>query len=454
MEVSGKKILIMGAARSGVAASKFLSGHGAQVILTDVKPVDAMQNVQKEVEVLGIETIWGEQPNIKKINPDFIVVSPGIPLTIPPLVEAAQNQIPVLSELELAYRFSRAPVIAVTGTNGKTTTTALVGQLFQDSGRNVIIGGNIGKPLISDVEGLTAQDLIVAEVSSFQLEGTIDFKPRVAIILNITPDHLDRHGTMDAYRSIKAQIYKNQAEEDILILNYDDPLVKKLSRGAKSHVIFFSRRNKLEEGIYLLDGNLVINIGEGPVPICSPAEINIKGSHNLENAMAAIGAAYILGLQPEGIKKTLVNFPGVPHRLELVTELKGIKFINDSKGTNPDASIKALEAFNEPLVLIAGGRNKGSDFLEFAVRIKEKVKELVLVGEAAPEIKKAVLEKGFRLTNIHEAADYHEAVKKAYNLAVLGDIVLLSPACASFDMFDNFEERGNVFKELVLQLRG
>ncbi|KJS83853.1 MAG: UDP-N-acetylmuramoyl-L-alanyl-D-glutamate synthetase [Peptococcaceae bacterium BICA1-8] len=452
MDVRGQKVLIMGAARSGIAASKFLSDHGAQVILTDVKSGDAMKNVQKEVEILGIKTIWGEQPNVKKINPDFIVVSPGIPLTIPPLVEAAQNQIPVLSELELAYRFTRAPVIAVTGTNGKTTTTALVGQLFQDSGRNVVIGGNIGLPLISYVEELTAQDLIVAEVSSFQLEGIIDFKPRVAIILNITPDHLDRHGTMDAYRSIKAQIYKNQEEEDILILNYDDPLVKKLSIGAKSHVIFFSRKNKLEEGIYVLEGNLVINIGEGPVPICKPAEISIKGNHNLENAMAAITAAYILGLQPEEIKKTLVNFPGVPHRLELVTELKGIKFINDSKGTNPDASIKALEAFNEPLVLIAGGKNKGSDFFEFAARVKEKVKELVLVGEAAPEIKNAVLEKGF--INIHEAADYQEAVKKAYSLAVLGDIVLLSPACASFDMFDNFEERGNVFKELVLQLRG
>jgi len=452
MDVRGQKVLIMGAARSGIAASKFLSDHGVHVILTDVKPVDAMINVQKEVEILGIETIWGEQPNVKQINPDFIVVSPGIPLTIPPLVEAAQNQIPVLSELELAYRFSRAPVIAVTGTNGKTTTTALVGQLFQDNGRNVVIGGNIGLPLISHVEKLTTEDLIVAEVSSFQLEGIIDFKPRVAIILNITPDHLDRHGTMEAYRAIKAQIYKNQKEEDILILNYDDPLVKKLALGAKSHVIFFSRKNKLEEGIYVLDDNLVINIGEGPIPICKTAEISIKGNHNLENAMAAIGAAYILGLQPEGIKETLVSFPGVPHRLELVTELNGIKFINDSKGTNTDASIKALEAFHEQLILIAGGRNKGSDFLEFAAKIKEKVKELVLVGEASQEIKNAVLKEDF--ANIHEAADYQEAVNKAYSLAVLGDVVLLSPACASFDMFNNFEERGNVFKELVLQLRG
>jgi len=452
MEVQNKKVLIMGAARSGIAASKFLSAHGAQVILTDIKPVTTLADVEKEVDGLGIETLWGEQPDVKKIAPDFIVVSPGIPLTVSPLIEAVKLKIPIINEMELAYKFSQTSFIAVTGTNGKTTTTALVGQLFQDKGRNVVIGGNIGVPLIPYVEKLTAKDLLVAEVSSFQLESIIDFKPRVAIILNITPDHLDRHGTMDAYRAIKARIFKNQTEEDILILNYDDPLVKELAFSAKSHVIFFSRKNKLEEGVYLLNGRLVINIGEGPIPICEPSEISIKGAHNLENAMGAIAAGYMLGLEPEDIRKTLVSFPGVPHRLESVAEIKGVKYINDSKGTNSDASIKALESFQEPLILIAGGRNKGSDFKEFAAKIKERVSKLVLVGEAKEEIKAAVVETGFN--NIYEVSDYQEAVNKAFALAKTGDVVLLSPACASFDMFNNFEERGNIFKELVHQLRG
>ncbi|MGI6225452.1 MAG: UDP-N-acetylmuramoyl-L-alanine--D-glutamate ligase [Peptococcales bacterium] len=452
MEVKGKKVLVLGAARSGIAAAKFLQRHGAFVLLTDIKPADALKSVEKEVAALGIETLWGQQPDIKKITPDFIIVSPGVPLSVPPLVEAYKRQIPILSEIELAYRFAQPSFIAVTGTNGKTTTTALVGRLFLDKGKNVVIGGNIGFPLIDHVEELSREDLIVAEVSSFQLESIIDFKPRVAIILNITPDHLDRHGTMEAYRSIKAKIFKNQREEDIIILNYDDPLVKELATFAKSHVLFFSRKNKLEEGIYIDDGDIVINIGEGPVPICKASEINIKGGHNLENALAAVGTGYMLGLEPGDIKKTLVSFPGVPHRLEFVTDIKGVKFYNDSKGTNPDASIKALESFQEPLILIAGGRNKGSSFQEFAQKIKEKAEKLILFGEAKEEIKKEVEAIGF--TNIFEVTDFNEAVNLAFNMAKEGEIVLLSPACASFDMFRNFEERGNIFKELVLQLRG
>jgi len=452
MDVKSKKVLVMGAARSGIAASKFLKAHGAHVILTDIKPAEKMADVEKELAGSGIETLWGQQPELKEINPDFIVVSPGIPLNIPPLSLAVKLQIPVISELELAYKFSKTPFIAVTGTNGKTTTTSLVGQLFQDVGRKVVVGGNIGLPLISQVENLTPKDLIVAEVSSFQLESTIDFKPRVAIILNITPDHLDRHGSMEAYRSIKAKIFANQTEEDFLVLNYDDPLVKELAFRAKSHVIFFSRKNKLEEGVYLDGGNLVINIGEGPVHICRPEEISIKGSHNLENAMAAVAAGYMMGLEPEEIRKTLISFPGVAHRLEFVAEINGVKYINDSKGTNSDASIKAIEAFQEPLILIAGGRNKGSDFVDLAQKIKERVSKLILVGEAKDEIKSAVLKNGF--SDIYEAGDFQEAVNIASSLARAGDIVLLSPACASFDMFNNYEERGDAFKELVLSLRG
>jgi len=257
---------------------------------------------------------------------------------------------------------------------------------------------------------------------------------------------------MEGYRAAKARIFANQREEDFLILNGDDSLVKELAYQTKSQVIFFSRRNKLEEGVYLLEGNIVINIGEGPIPICKPEEIKIKGNHNLENAMAAIAAGYIWGLEPEQIRATLRSFPGVAHRLEFVKEVNGIRFINDSKGTNPDASIKALEAYTEPIVLIAGGKNKGSDFGQFAEKIKEKVKALVLVGEAAGEIKQAVMDKGYH--NFYEVKSFQNGVNKAYELAEKGDIVLLSPACASWDMFNNFEERGDIFKDLVHGLRG
>lgn len=451
MDVSGRRVLVLGAAKSGVAASKFLKEHGAEVILSDIKTFSEMQGIEEEVKPLGINTIWGKHPDIKSLSPQLIIVSPGIPLSVPPLVEAAELNIPIISELELAFQFARTPFIAVTGTNGKTTTTALTGQLFLDANRRVFIGGNIGLPLISQVEKYGPQDLIVAEVSSFQLATTKTFKPRVAIIINITPDHLDWHGSMDAYREAKAKIFANQSEEDILILNYDDPLVKDLAYQAKSQVIFFSCRNKLEEGVYLLNGQVVIDIGEGPVPIVEREDIFLKGNHNLENVMAAVAAGYILGLEPEQIKATLISFKGVAHRLEFVAEIEGVKFINDSKGTNPDASIKAIEAYSEPIILIAGGKNKGSDFSEFALKIKEKVKELVLVGQAAPEIKKAVTEIGY--DRYHEVNTFQEAVYKANELAEKGDIVLLSPACASWDMFKSFEERGDVFKELVHSLR-
>ncbi len=293
--------------------------------------------------------------------------------------------------------------------------------------------------------------MFIAEISSFQLETIENFKPVMATVLNITPDHLDRHLTLEKYKEAKANIFKNQGVEDFLVLNYDDPLVKNLALNAKSQVIFFSRKNNLEEGVYLSQGQIVINIGEGPVPICYPQEIFIKGAHNLENAMAAIAVGYMMGLKPEEIRETLITFKGVAHRLEFVTEINGIKFINDSKGTNPDASIKALESYTAPIILIAGGKNKGNDFGEFAEEIKKHVKHLVLVGQAAPEIEEAVIAKGFE--NYYRVTNFSEAVHKAYELAEKGDVVLLSPGCASWDMFDSFEQRGDYFKELVYGLK-
>jgi UDP-N-acetylmuramoylalanine--D-glutamate ligase len=452
MKIKTSTFLVVGAGKSGIASAVYLAKEGAQVYLTDMKQAQEMVTVDKEIEKhANIKTIWGQNPKIEDIMPDTIIVSPGVPLTTPLIQEGFKRNIEVISELELAYRVANSPFIAVTGTNGKTTTTALIGQLFQDNDRNVLVGGNIGIPLIEEVSKFNNNDLIVAEVSSFQLETIKNFKPRFAVILNITPDHLDRHLTLEKYKEAKANIFKNQEVEDFLVLNYDDPLVKNLAFDAKSQVIFFSRKNILEEGVYLSQGQIVINIGEGPVPICDPQEIFIKGAHNLENAMAAIAVGYMMGLKPEEIKKTLITFKGVAHRLEFVTEIDGIKFINDSKGTNPDASIKALESYTAPIVLIAGGKNKGNDFGEFADEIKKHVKHLVLVGQAAPEIEAAVEDKGFK--NYYRVTTFAEAVHKAYELAEKGDVVLLSPGCASWDMFDSFEQRGDYFKELVCGLK-
>lgn len=452
MDIKNSTFLVIGAGKSGIASAIFLAKEGAQVYLTDTKVPREMLAVDKEVEPFSkIKTIWGENPKIEDILPDTIIVSPGVPLTIAPIQEAYKRNIEVIGELELAYRVSKAPFIAVTGTNGKTTTTALIGQLFQDIDRKTLVAGNIGLPLINEVGNFNKKDLIVAEVSSFQLETIKSFKPRFAVILNITPDHLDRHITLEKYTQAKANIFKNQGLDEFLILNYDDPLLRELAFQAKSQVIFFSRKHNLEQGVYLSQGQVVINIGEGPVHICDPQEIFIKGGHNLENAMAAIVVGYMMGLEPEEIRETLKTFQGVAHRLEYVTEIDGIKFINDSKGTNPDASIKALESYTEPIVLIAGGKNKGNDFGEFAGKIKEKVKELVLVGQAAPDIEEAVVAKGYN--HYYRVATFSEAVHKAYELAEKGDVVLLSPGCASWDMFDNFEQRGDYFRKLVSGLK-
>lgn len=452
MKVADKKVLVIGAAKSGIAASKFLASQGAQVIINDIKSNLELIEVEKELESFkNIETLWGRQPEITSIKPDFIVVSPGISLDIPPLKEASLRGIPIIGELELAFCFSHSPFVAITGTNGKTTTTTLIGQLFQDAGRNVLVGGNIGLPLISQVDRFDQKDIIVAEASSFQLETINLFKPKVAAILNITPDHLDRHKTLDEYIRCKGQIFKNQVAEDYLILNYDDKIVRKLAPQVESKVIYFSRKNKLETGVYLKEDEIYISIDNFIEKVCNKGDIYIKGNHNLENAMAAIAVGFIMGLDRKQIKSTLEIFPGVSHRLEYVTEINNVKYINDSKGTNPDASIKALESFQQPIVLIAGGKNKGSNFGEIAKIIKEKVKELVLVGEAAPEIREAMEEQNF--TNYYLTSSFEEAVYKAHNLAIPGDIVLLSPACASWDMFNSYEERGDYFKELVFKLR-
>ncbi|MDA8441094.1 MAG: UDP-N-acetylmuramoyl-L-alanine--D-glutamate ligase [Peptococcaceae bacterium] len=443
MDFRNKKVLVIGLARSGIAAAKVLATQGAQVWATDSKSADRLE--LSELSGPNVTVMAGSYPNVAELKPDFLILSPGVPHNIPPIQAALTLGIPLWSEIELAYHLTETPIIAITGTNGKTTTTALLGQIFVDAGRVVTVGGNIGRALTQEITDMAAADVIVAEVSSFQLECVEAFRPKVAVVTNITPDHLDRHGDRANYIAAKANILAKQTSADWAILNYDDALVRGLSGGGQK--IYFSQREVLAEGICLQADWLVIRQSGCELPVIRRQDILMRGNHNLENAMAATAAAWVMGVQPAQIAATLRSFRGVEHRQELVAQINGVSYVNDSKGTNPDAAIKALEAFAEPIVLIAGGKNKGCDFAEFMAVVKNKVKELVLVGMAADEMADAAYRQG--VLRIHRADDYACAVDTAAALAVPGDVVLLSPACTSWDMFNSYEERGDLFKELV-----
>jgi UDP-N-acetylmuramoylalanine--D-glutamate ligase len=450
MKWKGLRVAVIGMGLSGVAAAKVLSQLGAIVTICDQKGSDSLAETIAELARAGVNTVISGYPPITRKETDLVIISPGIPQTIPPIVQAIKEGIPLWSELELASRLAKASIIAITGTNGKTTTTALIGQMFKDAGREVRVGGNIGVPLCQLALEAAQSEVLVAEVSSFQLEAIHQFKPRVSIILNITPDHLDRHGSFANYIEAKSRIFHQQSEEDYTILNFDDPNTLSLAARSCGKVIFFSRKEALQEGICVHDDEVRVRLQGREVGIVPVKDIAIPGSHNLENALAAVGAAWVMGLDASTLAYTLRTFPGVPHRLEFAGEYEGIRFINDSKGTNPDAAIKALEAYQQPIVLIAGGRNKGGEFSYLAEAIKQKVKALVLLGEAASQIEDSVVNAGF--TNYFRVATFPEAVRKAANLADPGDVVLLSPACASWDMFNNFEERGDIFKKIVAEI--
>jgi len=452
MKWKDKNILVVGMGKSGIAAARALRKRGSRVTICDLKGEEQLGPAVSELRELGVTVTAGRYPAVKKEEVDLVVASPGVPRTELPLATADQMGIPVWSELELAFVFSSAPWVAITGTNGKTTTTALTGQVLRDAGREVLVGGNIGQPLVEEVEAFPHSGVIVAEVSSFQLESVYRFKPRVAAVLNVTPDHLDRHGTMEEYVRMKARIFANQTPDDFAVLNYDDPLVRQMAASGKGRVFYFSRREVLEHpGAYVEKGWIMLQ-KEEKTPVLPAADVAIRGAHNLENALAAAACGLAMGVPAAKLAETLRTFPGVPHRLEKVAEIAGVLYVNDSKGTNPDAAIKALEAFDCPIVLIAGGKNKGSDFSDFARKIKERVRCLVLLGQAAPQIEEAVRKTGF--DSIYRTESIEEAVTKAASLAQPGETVLLSPACASWDMFNNFEERGERFKEAVYSLLG
>ncbi|GFN24078.1 MAG: UDP-N-acetylmuramoyl-L-alanine--D-glutamate ligase [Thermoanaerobacteraceae bacterium] len=450
MDWKGSKVLVVGLGKSGTAAAGVLADLGAVVVACD-KDVKGEEEV-RELRDKGVRLILGSYPDLATWKPHLVVTSPGVPSWEPPLRMARELGIPVWGELELAYRLlpPRSTVIGITGTNGKTTTTALVGQMLQDAGYAVKIGGNIGTPLVAEAVKAWPGWYFVCEVSSFQLETVELFRPRVAVILNITPDHLDRHLTWEEYVRCKARLLASQEKDDFAVLNFDDPVVRELKNKAKGQVLFFSRERRPERGAFVQEGRLCLDLGDGARYLCRVEELALKGAHNLENALAAAAAAGILGVSASRIAHTLKTFPGVPHRLEFVAEIKGVQYINDSKGTNPEATLKALDAYAQPLILIAGGKNKGSDFTCLARKMRERVKHLILLGEAAPALKEAAQREG--VASILVVRDLVEAVNRAYNLAEPGDVVLLSPACASWDMFKNYEERGELFKRLVRSL--
>jgi UDP-N-acetylmuramoylalanine--D-glutamate ligase len=451
MELVHKNILVLGAGISGIAVAKIAKRLGASVTLSDTQSADKLGAIPITLAEHGIRLVTGDQTNALLEQIHMVIPSPGISIYHPLLQEAASRGIEIANEVELAFRLTQAPFIAITGTNGKTTTTTLTGEILKNAGRKVVVGGNIGIPLSEEVYNLAKDALVVAEISSFQLEAVHEFRPHACAILNLTPDHLDRHGTVEVYQEMKERIFAKQGPKDYVILNYDDPVVRDMAKRVQSQVLFFSNTQTLPSGAFVKEGQLVLVIDGTEERICAIEEMGIRGGHNVQNALAACALAKVCGVSASVMADTLRNFKGVEHRLEFVAEIDGVKYYNDSKATNPESSIVALEAFSEPVVLIAGGRDKGTDLHVFMEKIQKHVRELILIGEAADRFEHAA--KQVNIGSIHHADTFRDAVNMAAVLARPGESVLLSPACASYDMFKNYEERGKDFKELVIALR-
>ena len=442
-----KKVLVFGSGISGIGAGRLLETVGKEVILYDGNTSLNPEVMKKQIgEGTKTEVILGELPEEVMSTLEMVVMSPGVPTDLPVVNKMRDMGIPIWGEVELAYTYGKGDVLAITGTNGKTTTTALLGEIMANYKESVFVVGNIGNPYTTEALKMNEESVAVAEVSSFQLETIHEFRPRVSAILNITPDHLNRHHTMEAYIQAKEDIARNQTEEDTCVLNYEDEETRRFGENLKAKVLYFSSQRKLEKGIYLEDGNIVYNDGE-PVVICHVNELKLLGTHNYENVMAAAAMAAVYGVPMDVIRKTVKEFAGVAHRIEFVCEKNGVAYYNDSKGTNPDAAIKGIQAMNRPTILIGGGYDKDSEYDEWIQTFDGKVKYLVLLGQTKEKIAQTARKLGFE--NIVMTDSLEETVAVCTKLAKPGDAVLLSPACASWGMFKNYEERGDKFKELV-----
>jgi UDP-N-acetylmuramoylalanine--D-glutamate ligase len=452
MELKGKKVLVVGLGKSGLAAAMFLRRRGAQVTVSDLRSADALSKEIPSLLDAGILVEAGGHGLLTFRRQDLIVVSPGVPLSTPELVQVRNLGLPIIGELELAARFLQGNVLAITGSNGKTTTTTLCGEIFAAAGLETLVAGNIGLPVIEVVAQSKPDAWSVLEVSSFQLETTQSFHPRIAVILNITPDHLDRHGTFENYRAMKEKIFANQTAEDSLILNGDDPVVQQAASRARSRIFWFSRSKIVRSGAFIANGTIVFRGSEQAdlIPVVPIADIPLKGEHNVENVLAAVCAACVANIPAEVIARAVASFHAVEHRLEFVTSIQGVDYYNDSKATNVDATAKAIASFPGNIHLILGGKDKNSDYTQLNSLLRERVKVVYTIGSAAGKIEGQIA----GVTKVVHAETLEAAVDRAATQAEAGDVVLLAPACSSFDQFENYEQRGRVFKKAVMARSG
>ena len=448
MDLKDKRVLVVGLGKSGVASALFLKERGARVTVSDTKSPDQLRD---EIPVLldhGITVETGGHGERTFRGQDLIVVSPGVPVDAAPLVQARAAGEPVIGEIELAAQNLPGEIVAITGSNGKTTTTTLAGEILAAGGFPVSVGGNIGTPAISLVERATRQTIVVLEVSSFQLETIQTFRPKVAVVLNVTPDHLDRHRTFQTYVDAKARIFENQQASDFAVLNEDDPTCRTFRDRTRAQVFWFSRKKEVPQGACVRDGKIFFLDGKSQREVMLVSEISLKGAHNVENVLAGVCAGALMGCEPAKIRQAIQNFKAVEHRLEYVATIKGVEYFDDSKATNVDATIKALESFPKNIHLILGGKDKGSDYTVLNDLLRERVKRVYTIGAAAEKIESHI--KG--AAEVVHAETLENAIRRASAVAEPGDVVLLAPACASFDQFQSYNHRGRVFKEVVQAL--
>jgi UDP-N-acetylmuramoylalanine--D-glutamate ligase len=446
IELSGKRVLVVGLGKSGLAAAHFLKERGARVTVSDARPATLIAELSELLDQ-GFMVEAGSHGLLTFRRQDLIVVSPGVPMSTPVLTQVRAMGAHIIGELELGVEFLQGEVIGVTGSNGKTTTTSLLGEILKAAGRPTLVGGNIGLPVTALVAESTAESWSVIEVSSFQLETVETFRPRIAVVLNITPDHLDRHGSFETYAAAKARITEFQTSDDFLVLNGEDKQTQMVAAETKAQIYWFSGRRQIKQGAFVHGESIFFTKSEGakPEPVMPVAEITLAGTHNVENVLAAVCAARLAGVEVETIRAAVGAFKAVEHRLEFVRELDGVRYYNDSKATNVDATMKAVASFDGGIHLILGGKDKDSDYTVLAPLLRERVKTVVTIGSAAEKIEREL----DGVVKIESAETLARAIAFAHETAAAGDTVLLAPACSSFDQFENYEQRGRVFKELV-----
>jgi UDP-N-acetylmuramoylalanine--D-glutamate ligase len=448
MDLNNKRVLVVGLGKSGVASAVFLKSRGARVTVSDSKPEAELRDEILLLLEHGITVETGGHGDRTFRGQDLIVVSPGVPVDAPQLVQARNLEEPIIGEIELAAQFLAGPIVAITGANGKTTTTSLAGEIVAAGKFPTLVGGNIGAPAVGLVDRAGPATWTVLEVSSFQLETIVEFRPRIAVILNITPDHLDRHKTFINYVNAKARVFENQRQDDFTVLNADDPTTAGLADRTQAQLFWFSRKKEIEKGAFARGAQLYFRDGHSEREIMPLTELRLKGAHNLENVLAGVSIGMLVGCQPEQIRQAVRNFKAVEHRLEFVARVAGVDYYNDSKATNVDATIKALESFPANIHLILGGKDKGSDYTVLQELLRQRVKRVYTIGAAAAKIESQI----HGAAEIDRAGTLENAIRRASESAAPGDVVLLAPACASFDQFRSYEHRGRVFKETVHSL--